>query len=213
MALTGELKVPMAGAADAVRAPLGDLARGDERALRAAYRDHHQAIRAFARRLIGDDPEAEDLVHEVFVRLPAAVRRFRGDASLRTLLVAMAVNHARHHVRSAARRRAATERLARHARSAIVEERNPAERRELAQALTRALDTLPLDQRVAFVLCEVEERSSAEAAAIAGTSDGTLRARLLLARKKLRVLLAAWGHGTTADPGDEAASRAMARAR
>jgi RNA polymerase sigma-70 factor (ECF subfamily) len=165
------------------------LGAGDEDALRVAYRDHQSAVRAFARRLVGGDAEAEDLVHEVFVRLPAAARRFRGDASLRTLLVAMAVNHARQHVRAAARRRAATERLAREQRAQPAAAADPGERHALAQALTRALDALPLDQRVAFVLCEVEERTSAEAAAIAGTSDGTMRARLLLAKKKLRALL------------------------
>ena len=97
--------------------------------------------------------------------------------------------------------------LFRSAQTAISEEANPAERRELAQALMRALDTLPLDQRVAFVLCEVEERSSAEAAAIAGTSDGTLRARLLLARRKLQAQLVAWGHRVPDRRRDPAANR------
>jgi RNA polymerase sigma-70 factor (ECF subfamily) len=186
--LASVLEVPFAAGAE--RSLVKALAAGDEDALRVAYRDHHAAVRAFARRLVGHDAEAEDLVHEVFVRLPAAARRFRGDASLRTLLVAMAVNHARQHVRAAARRRAATERLQREQRVQPAATDDPAERHALAQALTRALDALPLDQRVAFVLCEVEERTSAEAATIAGTSDGTMRARLLLAKKKLRALLA-----------------------
>jgi RNA polymerase sigma-70 factor (ECF subfamily) len=186
--LASVLEVPFAAGAE--RSLVKALAAGDEDALRVAYRDHHAAVRAFARRLVGHDAEAEDLVHEVFVRLPAAARRFRGDASLRTLLVAMAANHARQHVRAAARRRAATERLQREQRVQPAATDDPAERHALAQALTRALDALPLDQRVAFVLCEVEERTSAEAATIAGTSDGTMRARLLLAKKKLRALLA-----------------------
>jgi RNA polymerase sigma-70 factor (ECF subfamily) len=187
--LASVLEIPFATGAE--RSLVKALGAGDEDALRIAYRDHHAAVRAFARRLVGHDAEAEDLVHEVFVSLPAAARRFRGDASLRTLLVAMAVNHARQHVRAAARRRAATERFEWEQRAQPTAGDDPAERHALAQALTRALDTLPLDQRVAFVLCEVEERTSAEAAAIAGTSDGTMRARLLLAKKKLRVVLAA----------------------
>jgi RNA polymerase sigma-70 factor (ECF subfamily) len=170
------------------------LAAGDEDALRVAYHDHQRAVRTFARRLVGHDAEAEDLVHEVFVRLPAAARRFRGDASLRTLLVAMAINHARQYVRAAARRRAATERMEREQRSRPAAAADPGERHALAQALSRALDALPLDQRVAFVLCEVEERSSAEAAVVAGTSDGTMRARLRLAKLKLRALLTAAGY-------------------
>jgi RNA polymerase sigma-70 factor (ECF subfamily) len=169
------------------------LAEGDERALRVAYRDHHAHVRAFARRLVGDDAAAEDLVHEIFVRLPRAARRFRGESSLRTFLVSMAVNHARHHVRGAMRRRAADRRLAREQEAPVAAAADPVERRQLAQALAHALDELPLDQRVAFVLCEVEERTSVEAARIAGTSDGTMRARLHHAKKKLRAHLAARG--------------------
>jgi RNA polymerase sigma-70 factor (ECF subfamily) len=179
------------------------LAAGNEDALRVAYRDHQLAVRAFARRLVGQDEEAEDLVHEVFVRLPAAARRFRGDASLRTLLIAMAINHAKQHVRGAARRRAATDRLEREQRARPAAMTPPPdERHALAQALTRALDVLPLDQRVAFVLCEVEERSSAEAAALVGTNDGTMRSRLLHAKRRLRVLLIEAGYAAD-DPGTE----------
>jgi RNA polymerase sigma-70 factor (ECF subfamily) len=188
------------------------LAAGDEGALRVAYRDHAAAVRAFARRLVGDDGEAEDLVHEVFVRLPSAARRFRGDASLRTLLVSMAVNHARQHVRAAIRRRAATERLARAQQVAPAPAVDPGERHALAQALTRALDALPLDQRVAFVLCEVDERPSAEAAALVGTRDGTMRARLLLAKKKLRALLQEAGFSSEGEGGNAPAA-AQARGR
>jgi RNA polymerase sigma-70 factor, ECF subfamily len=181
-----------AAGADALREA---LASGDERALRAAYRDHHAAVRAFAQRLVGDPAAAEDLVHEVFVRLPRAVRSFRGDASLRSFLVSMAINHARHHLRAATRRRRAASRLRQEPRPAAAEPPDPVERHQLAAALIRALDTLPLEQRVAFVLCEVEERTSAEAAALVGTSDGTLRARLFHARKKLRACLEQWGFG------------------
>jgi len=194
LGLTRPSDIDVAIAGGAGRALFAALGAGDEGALRAAYRDHAGAVRAFARRLVGGDGEAEDLVHEVFVRLPRAARRFRGEASLRTLLFAIAINHARQHVRAASRRRAATERLAREQRAHAAATPDPGERHALAEALTRALDVLPLDQRVAFVLCEVEERPSAEAAALVGTSDGTMRARLMLAKKKLRALLAAAGY-------------------
>ena len=55
-------------------------------------------------------------------------------------------------------------------------------RKELASLLTRALDSLPLEQRVTFVLCEVEERTSREVAAITGVPEGTVRMRLHHAR-------------------------------
>src|SRR5579859_8050416 len=89
------------------------LRRGDVRAITFVYQQHHVPVRAFAQRLVGDVEAAEDLVQEVFAALPSAVARFRGEASLRTFLVSMAVNHAKNHVRAGARRRAALARLAR----------------------------------------------------------------------------------------------------
>jgi RNA polymerase sigma-70 factor (ECF subfamily) len=178
------------------------LAAGDEAALREAYRANHVSLRRFARRLVGDAAGADDLVHEVFVRLPRAVRRMRPETPLASFLVSVAVNHARHHVRAAARRRRVQARLAREPRAAgdALPDRD-VERRQLARALAEALDQLPLEQRVAFVLCEVEERTSAAAAALVGTNDSTMRARLFHAKRKLRVLLSAWGEHDTSGTG------------
>jgi RNA polymerase sigma-70 factor (ECF subfamily) len=164
------------------------LREGDTRALGELYDQHAAALLAFARRLVGDGEAAKDLVHEVFITVPKAIQRFEGQSSLRTVLVSIAVNHARHHVRSAARRRSLSERFAREpepSNQGSTPERDVA-RERLARALSRALDTLPLDQRVAFVLCEVEERTSREVAEIVGAPEATVRTRLFHAKKKLR---------------------------
>jgi RNA polymerase sigma-70 factor, ECF subfamily len=166
------------------------LAFGDRSAIAEAYDAHHGAVRAFAKRLVGEVAAAEDLVHEVFVSLPQAIRGYRGEASLRTFLISVAVNHARHHVRAAARRRYAMERYEREpGKTGGSDPEHSTGQRELARVLERCLDALPLDQRVAFVLCEVEERSSTEVAAIVAAPEGTVRTRLFHAKKKLRALL------------------------
>ncbi len=165
------------------------LQRGEPAAVAAVYDAHHHAVRAFAKRLLGDAATAEDLVHEVFVSLPQASRNFRGDSSVRTFLISIAVNHARHHVRAAQRRRRA---ISAYSELPTAEARDPeheARRKELAALLTQALDTLPIEQRIAFVLCEVEERTSREAAEIVGAPEATLRTRLFHAKKKLRAAL------------------------
>ena len=165
------------------------LALGDRSAVAEAYDSHHSAVRAFAKRLVGEVAAAEDLVHEVFVALPQAIRGYRGEASLRTFLISVAVNHARHHVRAAARRRYAMERYEREPGKASGDPEQQSGQLELARVLERCLDALPLDQRVAFVLCEVEERSSTEVAGIVAAPEGTVRTRLFHAKKKLRALL------------------------
>lgn len=163
---------------------------GDSQAIAAIYDRHHQAVRAFATRLLGDPTAAEDLVHDVFVSLPKALKRWQQNSSLRTFLIGVAVNHARHHARSARRRRAALERLGKEPAPPPADSPEASFRqRELARALRRSLDRLPLRQRVAFVLCEVEERTSVQAAAIVGVSEGTIRSRLHHAKAKLRASL------------------------
>lgn len=166
------------------------VARGDTTALTVVYRQHHVAVRAFAQRLVGDIEAAEDLVQDVFVALPAALARFRGESALRTFLVSIAVNHAKNHVRSAARRRAAIARLGREPEpTAPIDPERSAETRQLGDRLMLALDELPLEQRVAVVLSEIEERTSAEIAAIVNAPEGTVRTRIFHAKKKLRELL------------------------
>lgn len=165
------------------------LQKGEAQALGEVYDLHHEAVRAFAGRLVGDPSSAEDLVHEVFVALPHTIRRFQGNSSLRSFLTGVAINHARHHVRSASRRRAAVQRMGHEPERETESPEASLQRSAFLQALNRALDRLPLDQRVAFVLCDVEEHSSAEAAEITGAPEGTMRTRLFHARKKLRAAL------------------------
>ncbi len=169
------------------------LRAGDLAALGDAYDAHHAHVRAFARRLIGEEPAAEDLVQETFLALPRALRRFRGDSTLRTYLTSIAIQHARHFVRAAARRRAAEERLSREPRTPSETPADDVSRARLAARLLRALDTLPLEQRAAVVLCEVEERTSVEAARILGIPEGTVRTRLFHAKRKLADVLAKEG--------------------
>src|SRR5262245_35162891 len=101
--------VPSTGAP---RASLVERAVAGERAaLAELYDAHAPGLRRFARMLTGERDSAEDLVHEVFVALPRALRRFRGDGELSSYLLSIAANKARNHVRRARRARAALERV------------------------------------------------------------------------------------------------------
>ncbi|MEO8701284.1 MAG: RNA polymerase sigma factor [Kofleriaceae bacterium] len=167
------------------------LKLGDRDAVEQAYVAHHSSIRGFARRLVGDEASAEDIVHETFVALPRVIRKFRGEGSLRSFLIGVAVNHSRRFVRSAMRRRRATERFAERVELQVktVDATEELERRRLAERLWTALDQIPIDQRVVFVLCEAEQRTSVEVAEIVGAPEGTVRTRLFHAKRKLREIL------------------------
>ncbi|MEC7521756.1 MAG: RNA polymerase sigma factor [Myxococcota bacterium] len=166
------------------------LRAGERSALAEVYDRHRDHVRRFAQRLVADAAAAEDLVQDVFLALPKAIGRFEGRGTLRAFLISIALNHCRHHVRAAARRRAASERMARmSAPDPAATPSDCSQRRELADAMARALDRLPLDQRIAFVLSVIEERSSQEVSALIGAPEATVRTRVLRARRKLQAHL------------------------
>jgi RNA polymerase sigma-70 factor, ECF subfamily len=193
--MTLDALLPGARSSERLGSDLVDrLQAGELSAIGEAYDLHHEHVRRFARRLVGDEDAAEDLVHETFLTLPKAIKKFEGRSALRTFLISIAVNHSRHFVRAAGRRRAAIQKAGAepeapgHSGSSENPE-HEATRKQLAAVLTRCLDKLSVPHRVAFVLCEVEERNSREAAEILGVPEGTVRTRLMHAKKKLRTLI------------------------
>ncbi len=162
---------------------------GDVAAVAEAYEWFHERVRRLARRLLAEDAAAEDVVQEVFEALPRALRWFRREADLETFLLGMTVKRARHHLRGARRRRRALGGLVHTPPLGPRDPEQEAYRRQLADLLTRALDTLTVDHRVAFVLCEVEALSAAEAARIVRIPEATMRTRLFHARRRLRACL------------------------
>jgi RNA polymerase sigma-70 factor (ECF subfamily) len=159
---------------------------GDRDAFVTIYRAHYAGLRAFAMRLLGCPMAADDLVHDVFEALPRSLSKFRGECTVKSFLYSIAVRSVHNHLRAAQRRRERE-------RNAWLEPRAEArlpdaelERHELARLLTIALDCLPFKQRVAFVLCELEEKSSQDAAEILGENAGTVRAQVFHAKRKLR---------------------------
>lgn len=166
------------------------IAAGDLRGLALAFDRWHRRVRALARRLLSDPAAAEDVVQDVFTLLPRAAKGFRGDADLETFLLGIAVKRVRRHRRAAQRRLHALARLRAVDRAGPRDPEHDTYRRELGARLEAALDRLPLPQRVAFVLCEVEELTAGQAAAIADVPEATIRTRLFHARRRLRDLLA-----------------------
>jgi RNA polymerase sigma-70 factor (ECF subfamily) len=188
-----------------LHAVTGGLGRGDSLADRARlvalrasrveamaelYDACHQRVRRLARRLLGDDGAAEDVVQEVFAAAPRALRRFRGETDVQSFLLGIAVKKARSYLRASVRSRRALDRLAREVPPGPRDPEQHAYRQQLARRLVWALDRIPAAQREAFVLCEVESMAAAEAAAILGIPEVTVRTRLHYGRARLRVLLA-----------------------
>lgn len=161
----------------------------DLAAIAEAYDAHHEALCSFAKRLLGDAHAAEDLVQDVFVVLPAVAHRYAPPASLRSFLLGIAANRAKHHRRSRLRLQNFFQRFVEEPAAEVETPERLTERHFLSTLLARALDVLPLDHRTTFVLKEIEGYSAKEVGEILDIPEATVRTRLFHARGRLRAFL------------------------
>jgi RNA polymerase sigma-70 factor, ECF subfamily len=164
------------------------------------YARFAQPVRALLFRILGRDSELEDTVQEVFVRAIESIARLRDAAALRSWVMGITVRTARIRLQSRKRRRwlsfFASDELPEVASSDV----GP-EIREALSALSRVLDELPTDERIAVVLRFGERMTISEAAASCGVSLSTFKRRLQRGERRFRALtleqpaLANWWQG------------------
>jgi len=150
-------------------------------------------------RLSGNTGDAEDILQETFLQVFRKLSSFRGESKFGTWLFRVATNAALMYRRKANSR--ATEPLdryvpefrsdGRHKRidvdySAAARIEATVHRRQLSRMLFDALRRLPDSYRTAVVLCDLEEMTSPDAAAILRVDPRTLRQRVHRGRLMLR---------------------------
>jgi RNA polymerase sigma factor (sigma-70 family) len=161
---------------------------GSTTALGHLYTRHARAMLAVAYRLLQSEMEAEDVVHDVFVGLPEALRRYREQGAFGTWLRMVTA-------------RVALARLRDHATldlAQLDERREPAtpiRDIEGEMSLAAAMRKLAPSLRAVLVLKEIEGFSHAEVAQLLGISVGASEVRLHRAIRALRVALTGQGDG------------------
>jgi RNA polymerase sigma factor (sigma-70 family) len=151
---------------------------GSHEAFRQLVARHQQAVRSFLRRVLNNAADADDLAQETFLAAWSTLWRYRGAASFRSWLCAIAWNKALSFSRSRGRERRRVEAL----------EAPAAASGACADArldLERALGGLPADQRAAVALCLGGDFSHAEAAEALGLPLGTIKSHVQRGRAKL----------------------------
>jgi RNA polymerase sigma factor (sigma-70 family) len=155
--------------------------RGAPGAFREIVARHQQAVRSFLRRVLDNPADADDLAQETFLAAWTSLWRYRGGASLRSWLCAIAWKKRLTHDRG--RRRAARREAVETPLEACPA--HPDHRLDLAAALRR----LPDDQRAAVALCLGGGFSHAEAAQALSIPLGTLKSHVERGRAKLAIAL------------------------
>jgi len=166
---------------------------GDRDAFRAIMQRHNQRLFRVARAVVSNDDEAEDVLQDAYLKAFAAIGLFRGDCGLNTWLTAITLNEARGRLR----RRRPDESLEVMEKNGVrvipfpgmAEIPDPeaeAVRSETRRLLERAIDELPHEFRLVFMLRDVEGLSVEETAAQLDLNPQTVRTRLFRARQSLR---------------------------
>ena len=154
--------------------------------------------------------DADDIAQDALIKAWRSLSSFRGDCSFSTWLFRVVVNTARDVIRSSSRRPVIS--LTRQGD----EEEEPeiwdvpvtsgdeipeeaAERRETIEAVRRAVESLPDDQRQAIVLRDIHELPYSEIAAILGVEVGTLKSRINRGRANLKKILITGNFSPTSD--------------
>ncbi|MGP3991330.1 RNA polymerase sigma factor SigM [Streptomyces sp. 3N207] len=165
---------------------------GDPEAFGELVRRHRDRLWAVALRTLGDREEAADAVQDALISAYRAAHTFRGQSAVTTWLHRITVNACLDRARKAASRRATltddTERMEQllepHESAAA-----PVERQDVQQQVVTALSELPVEQRAALVLVDMQGYPVAEAAEVLDVAVGTVKSRCARGRARLLPLV------------------------
>jgi len=188
------------GAPDDESALVEALRRGDEAACDAFVRRNAGRMLATARRMLGNEEDARDVVQESFQAAFRAIGSFSGEAKLSTWLHRIVVNTSLMKHRS--RRRRPEEPIDDllpcfdadgHFATGRAAPLAPTEQllhgRQVRVLVRACIDRLPDAYRTVLLLRDVEQLDTAEAARALGVTTTAVKVRLHRARQALRTLL------------------------
>ena len=157
----------------------------------ALYAEHSRAIFYLALRMLSDPQKAEDATHDVFLKAFRKLDQFRGEASWRTWLYRIAINHCRNLQQTWNERHMFTnadEAIWENAASKTDSPLRALETKELGQRIQTALDGLPHEYRLLLLLVADEQMSYEQVGALTEQSPDAVRGKLHRARKAFAVL-------------------------
>ena len=174
---------------------LSRFVEGDREALGELVRRYEQPMFAYLVRMLGDASAAEDAFQQVCLRLVRGAESFEPGRLVRPWLYTIATNVCRRQGARRSRQRTvpldspAGEEEPGLLDNLAAETASPAElveKRELAQLVREAVETLTEHQREAFVLCQYQGLTYGEIARVVGRPLGTVKSDMFYALRTLR---------------------------
>ncbi|MGI8669292.1 MAG: sigma-70 family RNA polymerase sigma factor [Aridibacter sp.] len=174
------------------------LKQGDAQAFDTFVQRYTSDIYGLLYRITEDAEEAADLTQETFIKAFKAIKKFRGDAELKTWLFRIAVNQSKNRFRWWKRRKrektVSLDAPIGNSETPLSETiqtnfANPEEntlQNERQKFLKKALQELPDIFREAVVLCDIEGLSYEEISNVLEINPGTVKSRIARGREELR---------------------------
>lgn len=174
---------------------------GDKKAFDVLVLKYQQKVINLVNRYMHDQDLSMDVAQEAFIKAYRGLKNFRGDSAFYTWLYRIAINTAKNHLVSKARRMPATDIDAQeaeqyeggHALRHIDSPEHETLKEEIHRTIHAAINALPDDLRTAITLRELEGLSYEEIATTMDCPIGTVRSRIFRAResieKELRPLI------------------------
>lgn len=170
---------------------------GDKKAFDLLVLKYQNRVINLVSRYVRDVTDAQDIAQEAFLKAYRALPNFRGDSAFYTWLYRIAINTAKNHVASRARRPQEVQPIGSDDETydlddALKETDTPENlllTDEIQETILNAIDELPEDLRVAIILREVEGLSYDEIAETMTCPIGTVRSRIFRAREAIDIRL------------------------
>lgn len=165
---------------------------GDPDAFATLFRRHRDRLYAVALRTTGDTEEAADALQDAVISAFRRAGTFRGEAAVTTWLHRIVVNACLDRLRRRKVRPTVPlpEGDPETGWDQLPDPRDDIDRLELRFEIDRALAALPVDQRAAIVLVDIEGLPVADAARILDVAEGTVKSRCSRGRARLAIALA-----------------------
>ncbi|GAA0272437.1 RNA polymerase sigma factor SigM [Cryptosporangium japonicum] len=160
---------------------------GDPDAFSELVRRHRDRLWAVSLRTIGNSEDAADALQDALLSAYRSAGTYRGDAAVTTWLHRIVVNSCLDRIRR--RQSRPTVPLPEDDGRAPAAPNDPIAARETALDVQAALAELPVEQRVALILVDVQGHPVADVAEMLDVAVGTVKSRCARGRARLAVML------------------------
>jgi RNA polymerase sigma-70 factor (ECF subfamily) len=160
---------------------------GDPYAFDTLVKRHRDRLWAVALRTMRDPDDAADALQDALTSAFRAAGSFRAESAVTTWLHRIVVNACLDRIRR--RKARPTVSLPEDGPGEPVERRDSIAERDTAMAIEEAMAELPIEQRAAITLVDLQGYSVADSARILGVAEGTIKSRCARGRGRLAILL------------------------